>query len=165
MPFTQKKVIVYGEHGPTNLGWEARILTRCRELGMSATGLSKLGLGDASMIYRHTDWSVYFNQKRLNAKNHSSNPEKVIDYECVETQERIKELTMKQQGKCASCGIHHDELDRKPPLGHMCIDHDHSTGEVRALLCGRCNLAEGIFADNPERILKVYNYMTNSSLS
>ena len=37
-----------------------------------------------------------------------------------------------QDGLCAICG--------KPPV-RPCVDHDHATGRVRAILCHRCNIA------------------------
>jgi 5-methylcytosine-specific restriction endonuclease McrA len=45
-------------------------------------------------------------------------------------------LLAAQNGKCAICG--RDTANR---LGHnLAVDHDHSTGEVRGLLCASCNL-------------------------
>jgi hypothetical protein len=41
-----------------------------------------------------------------------------------------KEMYINQLGNCLVCGKHKDKL---------CVDHDHKTGEVRGLLCSRCN--------------------------
>lgn len=46
-----------------------------------------------------------------------------------------------QNRKCLIC---QEEFQRTP-----CLDHDHDTDELRALLCRRCNLGLGHFADNP----------------
>lgn len=54
-----------------------------------------------------------------------------------------------QGGACASCG------DIVTPL---CIDHNHSTGRVRALLCSRCNAAFGMLKESPERIEALLAY-------
>lgn len=43
------------------------------------------------------------------------------------------EMLTKQDGCCAICGIH--ALD----AGTLCVDHDHNSGRIRALLCHGCN--------------------------
>lgn len=45
-------------------------------------------------------------------------------------------------------------------LGHkLAVDHDHSTGKIRALLCKACNLAIGHMEDDPERLIKAAEYL------
>jgi hypothetical protein len=39
-----------------------------------------------------------------------------------------------QDGKCAICGLLQDQNKK-----HFDIDHDHVSGAIRGLLCGRCN--------------------------
>jgi len=46
-----------------------------------------------------------------------------------------------QNGRCLIC---QREFPRTP-----CLDHDHGTGELRGLLCDRCNLGIGHYKDNP----------------
>lgn len=43
-------------------------------------------------------------------------------------------MVARQKGRCASCGTTKHKLN---------VDHDHETGEVRALLCNWCNSMEG----------------------
>jgi len=50
------------------------------------------------------------------------------------------ELFIRQQGYCAICGIHQSKLK-----GRFCVDHNHTTGEIRKLLCKPCNLGIGNF--------------------
>ena len=51
----------------------------------------------------------------------------------------IREMLIKQGGKCAIC---------KKPLVKFCVDHDHSTGKVRGILCHRCNILIGGWDDS-----------------
>lgn len=49
------------------------------------------------------------------------------------TVEQYDEMVEAQEGRCAIC-----RRDVK-----LCVDHDHDTGKVRALLCHRCNILVG----------------------
>lgn len=72
------------------------------------------------------------------------------------------DLLKSQGGLCAACGD-------PPALGQrLAVDHDHSCcpgaescGKcIRGLLHMTCNMTEGLFKDTPERLLKLYEYMT-----
>tara|TARA_R110000868_G_scaffold385140_1_gene652886 strand:- start:207 stop:632 length:426 start_codon:yes stop_codon:yes gene_type:complete len=39
------------------------------------------------------------------------------------------------------------------------VDHSHTTGKLRGLLCGSCNRALGLFQDNPDIINKAKIYL------
>ena len=59
-----------------------------------------------------------------------------------------------QRGCCAICGTHQNELVKS-----LHVDHDHSTGEVRALLCGTCNAGLGMYRDDPELLEIAAEYL------
>lgn len=54
--------------------------------------------------------------------------------------EQYNEMYERQGGVCAVCS---KVSDKK-----LCIDHDHETGQVRALVCDRCNRAMGASNDD-----------------
>lgn len=54
-------------------------------------------------------------------------------------------LLESQGGVCAIC-----KGDRNGPGARFHVDHHHRSGEVRGLLCGRCNTAIGLLQDSPE---------------
>lgn len=65
-------------------------------------------------------------------------------------------MRIAQDHRCALCGTPEDQLRTG-----LHVDHDHAkTGRaaVRALLCGQCNRALGLFHDNPQllRIAAAY---------
>ena len=58
-------------------------------------------------------------------------------------------------GACAVC--------RMEQAGGLYIDHDHSTGAVRGLLCQRCNTGLGFFLDDPALLLNAINYLRRAN--
>jgi hypothetical protein len=65
------------------------------------------------------------------------------------------------KGKCFICE-RHMMLPRKgygQPLEAVTVDHDHKTGKVRGLLCGRCNRTLGFFDDDIVLLEKAINYL------
>lgn len=61
--------------------------------------------------------------------------------------------TIADQGGC--CGI------CRRPLSEVkiAIDHDHSTGAVRGILCSLCNSGIGMLGDDPEIVLSAFKYL------
>lgn len=66
------------------------------------------------------------------------------------TQEEFDGLLAEQQGKCAIDGC-------MGAAEH--IDHDHKTGQIRGLLCGRCNPGLGLFDDDPAKLFAAAKYL------
>lgn len=59
------------------------------------------------------------------------------------TVEQYDKMAAAQDNACAICRGHNPSGKR---LG---VDHDHSTGKIRELLCSRCNTALGQLRDQP----------------
>lgn len=57
-----------------------------------------------------------------------------------------------QGGVCAICG-------QPSKTGKLAIDHCHSTGRVRGLLCISCNRGIGYLGDDPERAFRASEYL------
>ncbi len=59
-----------------------------------------------------------------------------------------------QNGKCAIC-----DATEGGGRGAFHVDHDHSSGKVRGLLCEACNLGLGKFKDRAELLLSAIKYL------
>ena len=68
--------------------------------------------------------------------------------------EQYNEMFVKQEGKCAICKQH--QMNFKVSLA---VDHCHTTGKVRGLLCASCNRALGYFRDSTENLKIALSYL------
>lgn len=59
------------------------------------------------------------------------------------------QIVEQQGGGCAICGATED----------LHVDHCHSVGVVRGVLCGRCNRGLGMFKDDPARLSAAVTYL------
>lgn len=66
--------------------------------------------------------------------------------------EGVAKILAVQNGRCAICSL---ELT----FEMIKVDHDHTTGGVRGLLCQNCNLGIGHFKDSPERLQSAVKYL------
>ena len=57
-----------------------------------------------------------------------------------------------QNGECAICGEHKS-------FSKICTDHNHTTEEVRGLLCIFCNTLVGYLEKRPENIERALEYI------
>lgn len=98
---------------------------------------------------------------RRRAEWRAANKEKIKSYHLRRfyglTLQAFDDMLDAQHGECALCFV-------KMELGgyskdSVCVDHDHETGDVRALLCKACNTALGGFDDNPTVLRRAADYL------
>lgn len=75
--------------------------------------------------------------------------------------ETYKNMLDFQGGVCALCKNPEVEIISKkyPYPRSLCVDHDHNTGKVRALLCQKCNQGIGAFKDDPMLLCVAAEYL------
>ncbi len=75
-----------------------------------------------------------------------------------------KNMLNTQNNKCAVCGeTAMSQESAHGAKGKLDIDHCHKTGQVRGLLCKRCNKGLGAFKDAPELLEAALNYIRTVS--
>jgi len=72
------------------------------------------------------------------------------------TENQYNTMLERQHYGCRICGEQCSSGRR------LAVDHCHSTGQVRGLLCGNCNRAIGLFDDDVNRLNLAAQYLTAS---
>ena len=68
------------------------------------------------------------------------------------TSDQLDSLLMKQNHVCAICF-------GKDAKKRLAVDHCHTTGPVRSLLCGECNMGLGKFKDSSNILFRAAEYL------
>lgn len=68
-----------------------------------------------------------------------------------------------QGNRCGICGSFSSGVMTKGGHARWHVDHDHTTGRVRGLLCGPCNVGLGGFKDNPVALRNAAIYLEANS--
>lgn len=92
---------------------------------------------------RNTKNQAYYLEKTRNTYLQSHYGMSLAEYEALLTE---------QSGVCAICGSLPDDIN-------LHVDHNHTTGAVRGLLCMRCNIALGNFKDDLDTLLSAALYL------
>lgn len=92
--------------------------------------------------------------KPLNRERKVNNPAQ-RDYQLRQKygidSEQYDQMFADQNGMCAICG----NTSKK----RLCVDHNHDTGEVRKLLCNKCNAGLGQFCDDAALLDRAAEYI------
>lgn len=65
----------------------------------------------------------------------------------------VEEMKQKANNQCQICSVDFDTKNRPR------VDHCHSTGRVRGLLCHKCNVALGLLHDSADLLRKAADYV------
>lgn len=90
------------------------------------------------------------NNRSLSKKIHRNS---ALKFKYGITQTEYEEILSHQGGVCACCSRF---PDNKRNLG---VDHDHSSGEIRGLLCDHCNVGIGRLGDCEEGVFAALAYL------
>jgi len=73
-----------------------------------------------------------------------------------------EELLLSQGNKCKICGAGSNPDSR---ANYLVIDHNHTTGDIRGLLCTKCNALLGLALDSEDILERAKQYLQNSRLN
>jgi Autographiviridae endonuclease VII len=90
------------------------------------------------------------------------NRRKQWQYKFGITPEEYERRLEEQGGVCAICR-QPETVTWKGKVRALAVDHDHETGEVRGLLCLKCNRGIGYFDDDADRLMAAVAYVLSRS--
>jgi len=68
-------------------------------------------------------------------------------------------MRIAQEYRCGICKKHESDASR----GRLVVDHNHTTGEVRGLLCQQCNTGIGMMQDSRELVNSATTYLERNN--
>ena len=69
------------------------------------------------------------------------------------TLEQFSDILLEQNLSCKICGVHLDNPQ---------VDHCHTTGKVRGLLCRNCNTSLGLLKENTDTLRSMITYINDN---
>lgn len=99
------------------------------------------------------DWEpIYIETEQTPLKAHGAYKSKESLYGV--TKEQFLELAHKQGYRCAVCNASSEDAPYR-----LAIDHDHTTNEIRGLLCSSCNYGLGVMGDDADVLERAAQYL------
>ena len=99
-------------------------------------------------------------QKSYRAENRKVLQDKERQRRFGITRNEYAELFHKQNGKCAICQ-REETATRNGTVKSLAVDHCHSSGKIRGLLCADCNTGIGKLKDDVKILQNAIQYLSN----
>lgn len=130
---------------------------RCDDEFQPTSGGNKYCLLCATIVKRE-------NHKHAMRNAREKNPEKHLHYKMKHDLSKYgltivsySEMFESQGGKCYICGT--SESCGRLKHRTLCVDHCHSSGKVRSLLCNRCNRVLGMVSEDVDIMKSMIKYI------
>ena len=97
-------------------------------------------------------------KKCMNVYNYKTDKNHKLNKAYGITLDQYNELLSKQNNKCSICQIDNNGKYRNKQRA-FAVDHCHTTGKIRGLLCSDCNIALGLLKDNTNYLQTAIKYL------
>jgi len=131
--------------------------------------------GTLNFYWRETQISARTDDQRMDHAKYireyrKMHPERFVGYDLKRSfgigLDDFNKMSDEQNGVCAICKNPETTIHKSRTVdGHaskvrrMAVDHCHTTGKIRALLCGECNKGLGCFGDSEDRLFAAIEYL------
>jgi len=146
-----------------------KICTKCRkEKPLSEFSIDKKKKDGFRTSCKECNHNYYLENKEKINLSHKNWQSKNKDYIKIYnriikygvTLEQYNKMLEAQNGVCAICGQVEKIIDKRVNRTvSLAVDHNHSTGKVRGLLCVKCNSILGLANDNMILLQKSIEYL------
>lgn len=114
---------------------------------------------------RHKDQPEYIKRRREYGRRYRETRQCRLDkYHLREkygiTVEQYNKMSAIQNRLCLICNQPETAM-RAGRVKNLSVDHNHETGRIRGLLCGKCNVAIGLAEEDIERLREAIAYLKN----
>lgn len=140
---------------------ESGSLRKCRTCGTCAKNAEELELFVKSKDSKFGRYNLCKKCHTESDTNRNSNNS--LDKRCRKfgiTADEYNNFISIQNNSCAICNKHKDEFSGRGNNFH--IDHCHTSGKVRGLLCSNCNTGLGQFKDNIKSLENAIQYLSSN---
>ena len=116
--------------------------------------LTDLRCTACNLIKPISEFRRHKNRPTYNCECRGCTSEKKIKKNWNLSKDQFSLILDAQYGVCAIC--------KTKTATNLCVDHDHTTGKIRGLLCQTCNKALGLFKDSIDNLKCAILYLEKS---
>lgn len=111
-------------------------------------------------LYYKANRQEILNQKKdYREINKTKTKDKVLRRDFGISLNEYNQMLTQQNNRCKICNKEETGKHQSGIVRRLAVDHCHTTGKIRGLLCTNCNQALGKFKDSEELLLNAINYL------
>jgi len=133
--------------------------TPCKLCGSYEKYVSSMGCVPCNIARNRPKLDVLIAARKAPAYNPEKRRRNLLRHGYNISVPQYEALLAEQHGCCAICGTDACATGR-----HFAVDHDHTTGRIRGLLCVNCNQGIGKFKEQTDIMKRAIEYLTRERL-
>lgn len=132
-------------------------LRKCKDCGLEAFTEEDLSLfrTDNTMKYNRANLCKVCNYKRPYNRNEENRLNHYYKKTYGMSLQNVKDTINQQNNKCKICG----KEEGASRMEKFVVDHCHTKGNVRGIICGKCNTALGLVNDDTTILQNMISYL------